>query len=60
MPCPTMSAPCPLGGKSPASLQHQLPTLPTPWEQTHKGPILRKLALGWSEERWQDGALVQG
>ncbi|CAM9206839.1 unnamed protein product, partial [Rangifer tarandus platyrhynchus] len=33
---------------SPASLLHQHP--PPSWEQPHEGPILRRLALGRSEE----------
>ena len=38
MPCSTMPAPCPLGGESPASLQHQLPTLPTRVNSLTKDP----------------------
>ena len=30
MPCPPLPAPCPLGGRSPASLRHQLPPTPPP------------------------------
>ena len=58
MPCPPLPAYCPLDGKCPPSLQHQLP--PNPREQPHEGTIPRSLALEWSEERWRDGVLVRG
>ena len=44
MPCPTLPAPCPLRGESPASLWHQLPPPPHPRDSPHERPILRRLA----------------